>query len=239
MSPSPVFPILVVVALLIVAAIVVYAIAQSRAPRRARTTSPAGTAPEDELGPDLKVETLQPGDVLALWDGKEVLVERVVDCQETLPTRVTRWRWVFLEAGQMLGVTPAGNTLYADTKVLYQGSAQYEQLTADLEQGGVLKTFEARVRDRVVGRDPVFWDFEGQQYQVQATGTFSAPDQAFPQIDVWRDVSADEGQNVYFRMVGPEGAQVLGIWTSHIALLVGHVLTRTDVREIYRAGRQS
>jgi len=229
---------LLIIALLVAVVVLAYFLARRR-PRRVVVDDKAGRPQEDDLGPDLKVETLQPGDVLALWDGKEVLVERVVQCQETLPTRVTRWRWVFLEAGRMLGVTPAGNTLYADTKVLYQGSSPYEQLTADLEQGGVLKTFEARVRDRAIGRDPVFWDFEDQRYQVQATGTFSAPDQAFPQAEVWRDVSADEGQNVYFRMVGPEGAQVLGIWTSHIALLVGRVLSRADVREIYRAGRQS
>jgi hypothetical protein len=227
---------LLVVVLLVAVVVVAYFVARQRRPRRSAASGTASPPNEDDLGPDLKVETLKPGDVLALWDGKEVQVERVVDCQETLPTRITRWRWVFLEAGQMLGVTPAGNTLYTDTKVLYQGTAPYEQLTADLEQGGVLKTFEARVRDRVAGRDPVFWDFEDQRYQVQATGTFSAPDQAFPQTEVWRDVSADEAQNVYFRLVGPEGAQVQGIWTSHIALLVGRVLTRTDVREIYRAG---
>jgi hypothetical protein len=228
---------LLVIALLVAVVVVAYYLTR-RKPRRVVVDGPPGQAAEDDLGPDLKVETLQPGDVLALWDGKEVLVERVVECRETLPDRVTRWRWVFLEAGQVLGVTPAGNTLYTDTKVLHQGTTPYEQLTVDLEQDGVLKTFEARVRDRAIGRDPVFWDFEGQRYQVQATGTFSAPDQAFPQTEVWRDVSADEGQNVYFRMVGPEGAQVLGIWTSHIALLVGRVLTRTDVREIYRSGRK-
>jgi hypothetical protein len=136
-------------------------------------------------------------------------------------------------------VTPAGNALYADTKVLHQGTAPYEELTSDVERGGILKMFEARVRDRTSGRDPVLWDFEGQRHRIESTGTFSAPDQAFPETEVWRDVSADEAQNVYFRMVGPDGAQVLGIWTSHIALLVGRVLTRTDVREIYRAGRPS
>jgi hypothetical protein len=231
-------PILIVV-LLVAVVMVAYLYVRRRQPHRIVQSTSAGQPPEDDLGPDLKVETLQPGDVLALWDGKEVLVERVVECQESLPVRVTRWRWVFLEGGQMLGVTPAGNTLYADTKVLRQGTAPYDQLASDVEAGGVLKLFEARVRDGSVGRDPVFWDFESQRYQLQATGTFSAPDQAFPQVEVWRDVSADEAENVYFRMVGPEGAQVLGIWTSHIALLVGRVLTQTDVREIYRAGRRS
>jgi len=230
---------LLVVVVLVAVVVMAYLYTRRRQPQRVVVDGPAGPPQDDDLGPDLKVETLQPGDVLALWDGKEVLVERVVECQETLPTRVTRWRWVFLEAGQLLGVTPAGNTLYADTKVLKQGTAPYEELAAGAEQGGILKTFEARVQNRSVGRDPVFWDFEGQRYQIQATGTFSAPDQAFPQTEVWREVSVDEGQNVYFRMVGPEAAQVLGIWTSHIALLVGRVLTRTDVREIYRAGRQS
>ncbi len=240
MDPSPILVIapLVIFALLVAVVVVAYILTRRR-PRPTADGSTTANPSEDDLGPDLQVETLQPGDVLALWDGSEILVERVVECQETLPDRVTRWRWVFLEGGQLLGVTPAGNTLYTDTKVLHQGSAPYDQLTADLDQGGTLKTFEARVRDKVVGRDPVVWAFEDQRYQVQATGSFSAPDQAFPQTEVWRDVSADEGENVYFRMVEPEGAQVLGIWTSHIALLVGRALTRTDVREIYRAGRRS
>lgn len=226
------------VLILLVAVVLAYLFVRLRRPRRAATSAPVDPA-VDDLGPDLNVDTLQPGDVLALWDGKEVLVERAVECRETLPTRVTRWRWVFLQGGQLLGVTPAGNALYTDTKVLYQGTAPYEELTADVENGGILKTFEARVRDRSTGRDPVFWETEGQRYQVQSTGTFAAPDQAFPEVAVWQDVSADEGQNVYFRMIGAEGVQVLGIWTSHIALLVGRVITRTDVREIYRAGRQS
>ena len=222
---------LLVVAVLVAVVVVAYYFTRRRQPHRVVVDGPAGAPQDDDLGPDLKVETLQPGDVLALWDGKESLVERVVECQETLPTRVTRWRWVFLEGGQMLGVTPAGNALYSDTKVLYQGTRTFDELTTDVENGGILKTFEARVQSGSVAREPVLWDFEGQSYQVQATGTFSAPDQAFPQTDVWRDVSADESQNVYFRMVGPTASQVLGIWTSHIALLVGRVLTRTDVRE--------
>jgi hypothetical protein len=197
------------------------------------SASPAG--PE----PDLDLNTIRPGDIVALWNGKESLVDRVIECRETLPARVTHWKWVFLEQGQVLALTPNGNSLYTDTRVLFQGSEPYERLTGEVEQGGVLKSFEARVRDGSVGRNPVLFDYDGQSYQLLGSGTFGVADQPVPDLDVWRDVSVDEHDNVYFRFTGPEGVQALGLWTSHIALLIGKSLAPADVREVYRAGTSS
>ena len=231
---------LLVVVVLVAVAVVAFLYTRRRQPQRVVVDGPARspTGRRPRTGPEGRDASARrrPGPVV----GERGPRRAVVKCQEeSLPTRVTRWRWVFLEGGQLLGVTPAGNTLYADTKVLKQGTAPYEELAADAEQGGILKTFEARVQNRSVGRDPVFWDFEGHRYQIPATGTFSAPDQAFPQTEVWRDVSADEGQNVFLPNGRARGRAGARIWTSHIALLIRRVLTRTDVREICRAGRQS
>jgi hypothetical protein len=220
-----------IVAILVAAYLFVW-----KKPRRARAShGPDGPVRGPE--PDQDLSNLKPGDVVALWSGREALVERVVHCQETLSGRVTRWDWVFLQGGQLLATTPSGNVLYADTVVLHQGTAPFEQLTGEVERGGVLKTFEARVRAGTIGSDPVFFEHEGQRYRVQSTGTFAVPDQPVPETEVWSDVQADEGQNVYFKLIGMDGTQVLGIWTSHIALLFGRTLVASDVREVYRAGR--
>lgn len=229
--------ILIVVAVLVVAYLYVWNRRGKPGARRKVGGSdgghPGSPAPEQ----DLDLNTLKAGDVVALWDGKELVVDRVVECQETLPARVTRWRWVFLDGDQLLAVAPVGNVLYNATTILHQGSEPYEQITGEVENGGVLKTFEARVREGSVGGSPVFYEHEGQRYRIQSTGTFAAPDQPLPDREVWRDVQVEEGQNVYFRMAGAAGTQLLGIWTSHIALLMGQPLGATDVREIYRVGR--
>jgi hypothetical protein len=226
--------ILVVVAILVLAYVYVW---NRRPARKAGLGAVGDGAPASGPEPDLNLGTVQQGDILALWDGREPTVERAIVCQETLPGRVTSWKWLFLEGGQLLALAPVGNVLYTDTTVLYQGSEPYERLTGEIENGGVLKTFEARVREGTVGANPVFFEYEGQQFRVQSTGTFSAADQPLPEAEVWSDVQVDEGQNVYFKMVGADATQVLGIWTSHIALLKGRVLAPADVREIYRAGR--
>jgi hypothetical protein len=220
---------LVVVIIGVVAAgITAYVISNKRAARRKSQDKVAAS-----LGPDQNVENLGAGDILALWDGKESVVERIVDCQESLPGRVSHWKWAFLEGGQLLSITPSAKSLYTGSVILYQGSPEFEQLTGEAEDGGVLKLFELRVREGVSGSQPVTFDYEGQGYRVQSTGTFAVPDQPVPDSEVWSDVQVEEGQNVYFRMVGQDGAQVLGIWTSHIALYTGRALTSSDVRDIY------
>src|SRR5437868_14540931 len=84
------------------------------------------------------VESLLPGDVVSFWDGGDSLVQAVLECREELNRRETIWRWNVLDEGRVLEVTPEGNTLYDRTVVLHQSSAEFEMLTADPEQGGVL-----------------------------------------------------------------------------------------------------
>src|SRR6202022_1122141 len=99
------------------------------------------------------VDTLLPGDVVSLWDGGDHVVQAVLACREQLNNRETAWRWNLLDEGQMLESTPEGNTLYDRTVILHQDSAEFETLTSDPEQGGVLKAFEARVRQGNAARN--------------------------------------------------------------------------------------
>ena len=200
---------------------------------RSRKTLAKAARPGPELGPDQNVENLGSGDILALWDGRESTVERIVECQESVPGRVAHWKWVFLEGGQLLSISQGTPMLYGTSALIYQGSPEFEQLTGDAESGGVLKNFEARVQEGKSGSRPVFFDYEGKSYQIRSTGTFSVPDQPVPNSEVWRDVDVDEAQNVYFTLTGPEDISVLGVWTSHIALYFGRALATGDVRDIY------
>ncbi|HLH23982.1 MAG TPA: hypothetical protein VK066_15775 [Chloroflexota bacterium] len=180
------------------------------------------------------VETLRPGDAVSFWDGEDSIVDTVLQCEEQLGGRRTQWRWNLLRGGRMLETAPDGNVLYTSSEVLYQGSAPFEQLTGDPSVGGVLKTFEARVRAGTAGSNPVFYEHQGKQFQVRSTGTFSArPIGSPPAGEVWRDLSDDPSQNVYFELDAPDGTQGLGVWTTHILLLIGEPLKTTDIRAIY------
>jgi len=188
------------------------------------------------------VESLLPGDVVSFWDGGDNVVQAVLECREELNRRETVWRWNILDAGRVLEVSPEGNTLYDRTLILHQTSAEFETLTADPEQGGVLKAFEARVRQGTAARNPTLFEYESIVYRVVSTGIFDARAVAqtgYPNLDVWRDINPDNpGDNVYFELEptqetddGP--TDVLGIWTSHIALLFGRPLKAGDVQTIY------
>lgn len=197
-----------------------------RAERRTTTEAPALREPT--------VETLRPGDAVSFWDGEDAIVDCVLECEERLGARRTRWRWNLLRGGRLLETAPDGNVLYTSSTVLYQGTAPFEELTAEPASGGVLKTFEARVRASTVGSNPVFYEHEGRRFQVRSTGTFAAtPLGPPPTAEVWRDLADDPSQNVYFEMDAPDGTQALGIWTTHILLLVGEPLKTTDIRSIY------
>jgi hypothetical protein len=180
------------------------------------------------------VETLRPGDAITFWDGEDSLVDTVLQCEEQLGTRRTQWRWNILRGGRMLETAPDGNVLYPSSEVLYQGSAPFEQLTGDPSIGGVLKTFEARVRAGTVGTNPVYFEYQGKQLQVRSTGTFGAtPLGPPPTAEVWRDLADDPSQNVYFELDAPDGTQGLGVWTTHILMLIGEPLKTSDIRAIY------
>src|SRR5919201_5340959 len=120
------------------------------------------------------VETLLPGDVVSLWDGGDAVVQAVIECREELNGRETAWRWNLLDEGRVLAVAPEGNVLYTRTVVLHQDSPEFETLTTDPEQGGVLKAFEARVREGSAARQPVLFEYQGKTYRVVSTGVFDA-----------------------------------------------------------------
>ena len=124
--------------------------------------------------------------------------------------------------------------LYTSSEACFQGSAPFEALTGNPATGGVLKTFEARVRAGTVGSNPVYYEYQGKQFQVRSTGTFGATIMGErPRAEVWRDLADDPSQNVYFEMDAPDGTQGLGVWTTHILLLVGQPLGTTDIRNIF------
>ena len=190
------------------------------------------------------IETLLPGDVVSLWDGGDHVVQAVLDCREELNRREVAWRWNLLDGGGMIASSPEGATFFDRTAVLNQASAEFETLTADPEQGGVLKAFEARVRQGIAARNPTLFEFEGKVYRVVSTGIFDARpvgQTGLPKTAVWRDVNlSNPGDNVYFELEPTEESadptepnEVLGIWTTHIALLFGRALRPADITSIY------
>ena len=200
------------------------------------------------------LETLLPGDVVSLWDMKDAVVEAVLECREELNRRETRWRWNLLDEGRVLEVAPDGNVLYERTDILHQASAEFETLTSDPEHGGVLKAFEARVRQGTAARQPTLFEYDGRVYRIVSTGIFegrpaggpSYRQDAYPKAEVWRDINPSvPGDNVYFALEptedvpeGEAGSEVLGIWTSHIALLFGRPLSPADIQTIYPGAEQ-
>jgi hypothetical protein len=198
-----------------------------------------GSEPSAPRQPTL--EQLLPGDVVSLWDGDDMVVQTVLDCSEELNQRTTTWRWNLLDENRMLETSSDGTFLYGRTAILHQGSVDFETLTA--QQDGVLVLFEARVRAETAARNPVLFQYAGITYQVTATGTFVAHPVGgpAPTAQVWRDIDpVNAGTNVYFVLnptdetaVKEEERVLLGIWTTHIALLFGHELGNADVQSIY------
>jgi hypothetical protein len=92
------------------------------------------------------------------------------------------------------------------------------------------------------------FEYEGRVYRVVSTGIFDARpigQTKFPNLDVWRDVNpTNPGDNVYFELEptvetpGDDSSEVLGIWTSHIALLFGRPLKAADIQSIYPRAEQ-
>jgi len=190
------------------------------------------------------VDDLLPGDVVSFWDGGDAVVQAVLECREELNGRQTVWRWNLLDEDRMLETTVEGNCLYDRTAVLHQDSAEFETLTCDPDQGGVLKAFEARVRQGVAARQPTLFEYDGHVYRVVATGIFDARPKGatgYPAVPVWHDINpTTPSENVYFELEPTEGeGEVLGIWTSHIALLFGRPLQPADIQSIYPRAEQA
>lgn len=179
------------------------------------------------------LETLQPGDAIAFGDGTNGLVESVLVCREEVGPRISTWRWSFLDDGKLLEAAPDGNVLYDRSEVAYQGGELFQRLVAEAGQGGVLKLFEQRVRAGTAASYPVTFEHAGLTFHLRSTGTFSAEASGKPLGEVWRDLSPQAGENVYFEAEAQSGEQLLGVWTSHIVLLVGRQLGVTDIDAIY------
>src|SRR5918912_1890605 len=189
------------------------------------------------------LESLLPGDVVSFWDRSDYVVQAVLECAEELNGRGVTWRWNLLDDGRVIEVTPEGTVLYERTEVVHQASADFEVLTSDPEQGGVLKAFEARVRQGTAARQPTLFEYRGNVYRVVSTGIFDARPMGqvgYPNLEVWRDINpSNPGDNVYFELEPTQDSpaddaatEVLGIWTSHIALLFGRRLKPGDVQTI-------
>lgn len=198
--------------------------------------------------PQPTIDTLLPGDVVSFWGAGDHVVQAVLECREELNRRESVWRWNLFDEGGMLSAAPEGSTLYRRTAILHQDSAEFETLTADPEQGGVLKAFEARVRQGTAARNPTLFEYEGRVFRVVSTGIFDARpigQTGYPRLDVWRDINTtNPGDNVYFELEstldepGDDESEVLGVWTSHIALLFGRPLKAGDIQSIYPRAEQ-
>jgi hypothetical protein len=178
---------------------------------------------------------LQRGDVIVFWDTGDAVVTATLDCWENLSGRQTTWRWLQLSSGAWLEVQGPRTYIYPTTEVVHQGTVAFQRLTGSADEEGVLQTFEARVRSGTVATDPVSFRMDDVAYRVESTGTFLCTRTGPLTDDVWRDISDEEGQNVYFRMQASDGAEVLGIWTTHIALLRGRPLESTEIKGLYGA----
>jgi hypothetical protein len=180
------------------------------------------------------LDDLRPGDAISFWDGSDEVVESVIVCREEIGGRASTWRWAVLAGGRVLEVAPDNNVLYSPGTVFNQGTAPYYALTNDPGEGGALKTFEARVRDRSIAQEPVTVTLLDQEWTVESTGTFLATVVGpTPKGEVWRDISPNPADNVYFELRGANGDLALGIWTSHILVLPGRPLDETDIQNLY------
>ena len=190
---------------------------------------------DDPKEPNLREptpSTLEPGDAIAFGDGGHAVVDGVLECREQVGPRTTTWRYSFLDDGKVLEAAPDGSVLYDRSEVAYQGGELFQRLVAEPEQGGILKSFEKRVRDGTVASDPLTFEYGGLTFHMRSTGAFSATHRGKPAGEVWQDIS-EAGDNVYFEAEAQSGEQLLGIWTTHIVVLVGRNLGLTDIDAIY------
>jgi hypothetical protein len=74
-------------------------------------------------------------------------------------------------------------------------------------------------------------------FDARPVGVPSSTPGAYTRAEVWRDINPNNaGDNVYFELEPTESSEdtdVLGVWTSHIALLFGKPLTGADIQSIY------
>ena len=99
-----------------------------------------------------QLDKLLPGDLVIFWGEGERLVRTLFLCREGVMGRTYEWRWLFLDDGTLLEISPDGYYRYRRHLLVKQGTPLYEELVA---QDGALVRFEERVRAGVSGRRPV------------------------------------------------------------------------------------
>ena len=190
---------------------------------------------EDVLANDEeRLDNLLPGDALEIWADGTFSVSTVFKCYESLDTGAIEWRWMFLDDGSMIEVSPDGFFRYREHRILNQGTVTYEELVA---QDGALVRFEERVREGTSGRRPVHVTIDDKQYRITCTGTVRADRLgAVPEPLPWQHFNTDSNENVYFGMVDIEDEDnvILGLWTAHVCLSFGKAFERSDVTSVYR-----
>ena len=182
---------------------------------------------------DVQLDALRPGDVLDIWGEGHRVVATVLHCSETVAERSYSWRWIFLDDGTLIEVSPDGTFRYTEHRVIKQGSGLYEELVA---QDGMLVRFEQHVRDGTSGRRPVEITFEDHTYRIASTGTVKADRVGHePTLLPWSSFSDAEDQNVYFGLVDVEDEDHvgLGLWTAHVCLSFGAPFDPSDVTTIF------
>jgi hypothetical protein len=177
---------------------------------------------------------LVPGDAVEFFGGGEHVVRTTFLCEETVDDQAYHWRWMFLDDGSLIEVSPDGYYWYQQHQIVKQGTSLYEELVA---QDGALVRFEERVRAGESGRRPVHVTLEGKEYRLTGTGTTRVQRLgAEPALLPWRSFDPKADENVYFGLVqtADESQVVLGLWTAHVCLSSGHELGETDVVGVYR-----
>ena len=198
-------------------------------PKNAKQPDGAG-----QESPLQQLATVMPGDVVDVWMEESYLVKTVYLCHEEVAGRTYEWKWILLDDGSLVEVSPDGFFRYREHQILKQGSGEYEALVA---QDGALVRFEARVREGDPGRHPVHVTVGDKQFRITSTGTVTARrlgDE--PPLAPWQALSNDAEENVYFGMVATpdESTVALGLWTTHVCLSVGRALEETNISAVYR-----
>jgi hypothetical protein len=130
---------------------------------------------------------------------------------------------------------PRGQALYDAGVIAHQGDEFYEMLVGS---GGLLKRFEANVREGIA-HEPVVVNVDEADYRIRSTGTFAATKvgQMPGNGEVWGDVSQNPDDNVYFKLVRADDADdkdvALGVWTTHIAILRGRLIDRSEITGVF------
>ncbi len=192
---------------------------------------------EPALPKQRSIRELEPGDALSYWDGTDDSVHGLVAASEAVNARASSWRWAFLDNDRLLEAAPDGLILFGDPEIIHQGTAEFEKF---VPPDGALATFEQRVREGVIGRNPVTLEHRGRHYIIRSTGTFAGELKGDAgEREVWRDIAEDPSQNVYFEMqAAPDqeeagDREVLGIWTTHLLLYYGVPFDESTVKGLY------